>query len=176
VTGQANAVMAPPSDWVVRWSDLARPGTKVLDVACGGGRHALFFAARGHPVVAVDRDPEAGRRLAGVEGVLFERADLETGCWSASGRQFGVVVVTNYLHRPLFPALLDAVAHDGLLIYETFAAGNERYGRPTNPDFLLVPGELLEQVRGSFRVLGYEDLDITSPKPAAVQRVCARRA
>ena len=86
------------------------------------------------------------------------------------------MVVTNYLHRPLFPALLDAVAHDGLLIYETFAAGNERYGRPTNPDFLLVPGELLEQVRGSFRVLGYEDLDITSPKPAAVQRVCARRA
>lgn len=176
MTGQAHAPLVPPSAWVKRWADLILPGAAVLDVACGGGRHARFFAACGHPVVAVDRDPAAGEQLAGVAGVRFERDDLETGYWTAAGRSFGAVVVTNYLHRPLFPALLEAVAPTGLLIYETFAAGNERFGRPSNPDFLLLPGELLEQVRSGFRVLGYEDIELTSPKPAMVQRICARRA
>lgn len=176
MTGQADAPMALPSDWVRRWAGLVPPGATVLDVACGRGRHTRFFAARGHSVVAVDSDPASGERLAGVAGVCFECDDLETGRWSAAGRRFGAVVVTNYLHRPLFPALLEAVAPAGLLIYETFAAGNERFGRPANPEFLLLPGELLERLSGHFRVLGYEDIEVASPNPAMVQRICARRA
>lgn len=176
MTGQALAPAVAPSAWVARWAPLVPLGAAVLDVACGGGRHARLFAGRGHPVVAVDRDAAAGEVLAGVTGITFERNDLESGRWSAAGRRFGAVVVTNYLHRPLFSALLEAVAPAGLLIYETFAAGNERFGRPANPDFLLLPGELLECVRGGFRVLGYEDVEIADPKPAMVQRICARRA
>lgn len=174
MSGQAHAPAAQPSAWVLRWAPLVEPGAAVLDVACGAGRHARLFAARGHPVVAVDRDAAAGELLAGAAGVRFELDDLETGRWSAGGRRFGAVVVTNYLHRPLFPALLEALAPGGLLVYETFAAGNERFGRPSNPDFLLQPGELIERARGRLRVLAYEDLEVAEPKPAMLQRICAR--
>lgn len=175
MTGQVHAAPAPPSAWVCRWAAVVSPGERVLDVACGGGRHTRLFAARGHPVTAVDRDALAGALLAEVRGVTFENADLETGLWSAGGRRYGAVVVTNYLHRPLFPALLEAVGPGGVLIYETFAAGNERFGRPSSPDFLLQPGELLERVRGVLQVLAFEDLEVDTPKPAMVQRICARR-
>lgn len=175
MSGQAHAPALAPSAWVLRWVPMVEAGAAVLDVACGAGRHARLFAARGHPVTAVDLDPAAGEGLAGVAGVRFECADLESGRWGAAGRRFGAVVVTNYLHRPLFPALLEAVAPGGLLVYETFAAGNERFGRPSNPVFLLQPGELLERVRGVLRVLAYEDLEVTEPKPAMVQRLSARR-
>jgi SAM-dependent methyltransferase len=174
VTGQAHAPAVAPSDWVLRWASLVAPGAAVLDVACGAGRHARLFAARGHPVTAVDRDASAGAMLAGMAGVRFEHEDLESGHWSPRGRRFGAVVVTNYLHRPLFSALLEALAPGGVLVYETFAAGNERFGRPSNPDFLLQPGELLERVRGRLRVLAYEDLEVAEPRPAMVQRICAR--
>lgn len=163
-----------PSAWVERWMPVAPPACGVLDVACGGGRHARLFAARGHDVEAVDRDGAALAKLAGVARVTTRVVDLEAGCWPYQGRTFGVVLVTRYLHRPLFPRLLDAIAPGGVLIYETFAAGNERFGRPANPDFLLKPGELLEVVRGRLRVIAYEDLYVEFPKPAMIQRICAR--
>ncbi len=161
-----------PSGWVVRWSEQVPPGGAILDVACGSGRHARFFALRGHPVDAVDRDATAIAALAAVPGVTARCADIEGGPWPYAGRQFAAVVVTNYLHRPLFPALIAAIASGGLLIYETFAEGNEAYGRPANPEFLLRRGELPERV-GGMRILGFEDITVESPKPAVVQRICA---
>ena len=162
-----------PSAWITRWADRVPAGGRVLDVACGGGRHARYFATRGHPVAAVDRDPAVLERLAGVPGVTALCANLEEGDWPYPGEQFAGIVVTNYLHRPLFAQLLPALAPAGALIYETFAEGNERFGRPSNPAFLLRPGELLDVARGRLRVLAYEDLFVNVPRPAMVQRICA---
>ena len=156
---------------MVRFAGLVPPGGQVLDVAAGGGRHTRLFLDRGHPVVAVDRQTDALTPRPGLEIV---RADLESGAaWPFPGRRFAGIVVTNYLHRPLFPSLLAALAPGGALIYETFAAGNERFGKPSNPDFLLQPGELLEVVRGRLRVVAYENLEIGEPRPAVVQRIAA---
>jgi len=157
----------------VRWSSLLRPGGDVLDIACGAGRHSRWLAKQGFEVFAVDRDP--GLFPDPPEGVVLLGADLEAGPWPFPGRRFAGIVVTNYLHRPLLPALADSLDSGGLLVYGTFAKGNERFGKPSNPDFLLDPGELLEAVRGRLRVLAYEDLVVESPRPAAVQRLCARR-
>jgi SAM-dependent methyltransferase len=157
-----------PSEWVVRWAPLVKRGP-VLDVASGAGRHACFFAARGLDVVAVDREPQ---QIAGVE---FVQADLESGNpWPFSGQRFGAIVVTNYLHRPLFPSIADSLGEGGVLIYETFMAGNERFGRPSNPDFLLRPGELVEAFP-SLKVLAFEQGEVARPKPAVTQRICAIR-
>jgi SAM-dependent methyltransferase len=147
----------------------------VLDIACGNGRHARFFANRGHAVEAVDRDPACLAPLAGLPGITTHCADLENAPWPYAGQQFSGVVVTHYLHRPLFPHLLAAVAPGGVLIYETFAAGNERFGRPSNPDFLLKPGELLAVVRDRLEVLAYEALEVADPRPAVLQRICAMK-
>jgi SAM-dependent methyltransferase len=165
-----------PSPWIERFAPLVTPGGAVLDLACGSGRHVRLFAARGHPVTAVDRDLSGLGDLVHdphVEALTF---DLELGApFPLAGRSFAAVVVTRYLHRPLLAALVEAVAPGGLLLYETFAAGNERFRRPSNPDFLVRPGELLEAVRGRLRVLAYEDLDVEEPWPAALQRIAARR-
>lgn len=164
------------SAWIARFAPLLPPGGPVLDLACGAGRHLRLLRALEHPVVGLDRDLSALADLRGREGVELIEADLEDGApFPLAGRRFGGVVVTNYLHRPLLPALVEAVAPGGLLLYETFARGNERFGRPGNPDFLLRPGELLEAVRGRLRVLAYEDLEVTEPRPAAVQRLAARQ-
>lgn len=165
--------IAAPSAWVVRWADRVPAGGRVLDLACGRGRHARYFAARGHPVHAVDSDPAKLAGLEGVAGVTTLCADLEGGPWPFEGERFSGVVVVNYLHRPLFPHLLAGLAPGGVLIYETFETGNERYGRPSNPAFLLEPGELLGLVRGRLRVVAYEDLYVSDPRPAMVQRICA---
>lgn len=164
---------AAPSDWVRRWAPLVREGGAVLDVACGGGRHTRLFAGLGHPVDAVDRDPQAIESLTAVAGVRALCADIENGPWPYDDRNYAAVVVTHYLHRPLFPRLLAALAPGGLLIYETFAVGNSRFGRPANPDFLLRPRELLEVARGGLEVMAYEHVCETQPRPAVMQRICA---
>jgi len=164
-----------PSRWVARWADRVPAGGTVLDVACGNGRHARFFAARGHPVEAVDRDANRVAQLAGIPGVTPRCADLEGGPWPYAGQQFAGIVVVDYLHRPLFPHLLAGLAPGGVLIYETFAAGNERFGRPSNPDFLLRPGELRETVRGRLTVIAFEELEVSDPRPAVLQCICATR-
>lgn len=170
---QLHRELDAPSAWVCRFAPLIRAGGRVLDLACGGGRHARYLAGLALQVEAVDRDAQALSRLAGVAGVTTRSADLEAGPWPYSAHQFDAIIVTNYLHRPLFPRLIAALAADGVLIYETFAVGNERFGRPVNPDFLLQPGELLELARGRLRVIAYEDLYVAVPKPAMVQRICA---
>ena len=165
-----------PSQWVVRFAPLVPRGGTVLDVACGNGRHTRLFLERGHRVVAVDRDVSRMADLAGDPRVEIVQTDLERDePFSQAGRRFEGVVVTNYLHRPLLPDLLSAVAPGGAWIYETYARGNERFGSPTNPDFLLEPGELMEAVRGRLRVVAYEDLVVNEPRPAAIQRICAVR-
>ncbi len=172
---------AQPSRWVSRFAPLV-PAGRVLDLACGGGRHARLFASLGHPVLAVDRDP-AALIASAVERISVLQFDLEReGAehepdWPLQPGAFAGIVVTNYLHRPLLPALLASLADDGVLIYETFADGNGQFGKPSNPDFLLRPGELLELASRTpgLRVVAYEDGFVSQPAPAMVQRICARR-
>ena len=170
----------PVSAWVQRWSSLVPAGGTVLDVACGLGRHTRWFLARGHRVFAVDRSAEAidGVRALAPSGIgerLETRvADLESGPWPFAGQRFDAVVVTNYLWRPLLPVIVDSVAPGGALIYETFAAGNEAYGKPSRADFLLRPGELLAACAG-LRAVAFEDGYLDGP-PRRVQRIAAVRA
>jgi SAM-dependent methyltransferase len=155
-----------PSAWVLRWAPLI-PGGTVLDLACGAGRHSRFLLEKGFKVTSVDREPQD------IPGARFLQADLEDGSpWPLGGERFEGIVVTNYLHRPLFPTLLRSLAAGGVLIYETFMVGNERYGRPSNPRFLLRSGELREAFAG-LRVEGFEEGPVTDPKPAMIQRLCA---
>ncbi|EIF30624.1 Tellurite resistance protein TehB [Burkholderia sp. Ch1-1] len=166
--------LGEPSPWVRDWAHLVAAGGPVLDVACGAGRHARFFAALGHPVTAIDRDAAALATLRGEPLVTPLEADLEGAGWPLPAEaKFAAVVVTNYLHRPLFAQLLHALAPGGVLVYETFAQGNERVGKPSNPAFLLAPGELLERVRGKLRVVAFQDGFLAQPRPAYVQRICA---
>lgn len=157
-----------PSSWVVRWAPLITRGT-VLDLACGSGRHAKFFLERKLRVVAVDREPQD------IPGARFVQADLEGGRpWPLAGERFEGIVVTNYLYRPLMGVLEESLCDGGVLIYETFMLGNERVGRPSNPEFLLRPGELRETFRG-LALEGFEEGPVTEPKPAMIQRLCAVR-
>lgn len=167
--------LAAPSGWVARFAALVPVGSTVLDVASGGGRHARLFAARGCKVEAVDRDAAALAQLQDVAAISTVVADLEQGTWPLAGRRFDAVVVTNYLYRPHFDALLDCVAPGGVLIYETFMLGNERFGKPSNPAFLLEADELLQRVAGGFSVLAFEQGEVAQPKSAMVQRICAVR-
>lgn len=164
----------PPSHWVGRFIGLVTPGAEILDVAAGGGRHSRLAADRGHAVVAVDRDRAAVGALDDIPGVAAVEADLEDGSpWPLAERRFGGVIVCNYLHRPVLPDIVASVAPGGILIYETFARGNERFGRPRNPDFLLAPGELLDAVAGRLSVVAYECGIEAAPSPRVVQRICA---
>jgi SAM-dependent methyltransferase len=161
------------SAWVQRWSHLLPEGGSVLDVACGRGRHARWLHQRGLRVVAVDRSAEA---IAAI-GLPAERcetcvADIENGPWPFAGRQFDAVTVTNYLWRPLLQTLLASLAPGGVLIYETFAAGNETVGKPSRPDFLLQPGELLQACQG-LRIVAFEEGFEDKPSPRFVQRIVA---
>ena len=155
----------------MRFGAQLSAGGTILDVACGAGRHANWFAARGHPVDAVDRAPPPALSPM----VTYLQADIEANAWPYAGKQFAAVVVTNYLHRPLMKSLVNCVAPKGWLIYETFAAGNEAFGKPSRPDFLLQPGELIESVQGCLHIVAFEDCFVETPKPAMVQRIAARR-
>ena len=169
--------MSPaPFPWIVRFAPLACAGAPVLDLACGSGRHSRLFLERGHPVTAVDVDLSRLQDLQEHPALELVQADLESGApWPLPDRRFAVVVVTNYLWRPLFPMILDAVDDGGMLLYETFALGNEAYGPPRNPDFLLAPGELIEVVRGHLQIVAYEHGSLEHPRPAIKQRLCAVR-
>lgn len=169
---------AAPSAWVQRFTPLVPARASVLDLACGAGRHTRWFLAQGHPVTAIDRDVSDLADLRGTEGLQVVEADLESGPPGLltdllAGRRFGAVVVTNYLHRPLMGTLIEAVDQGGVLLYETFSERQATLGgRPSNPDFLLRTGELLEVVRGRLGVVAYEDL---IDGRSAVQRICALR-
>ena len=168
-----------PSDWVRRFAALVPPG-EVLDLACGHGRPARVFAATGRRVLAVDRDADALASIV-VEGVTTLQSDLEDGSpWPFEAKRFSGIVITNYLHRPLFPLIFDSLADDGILLVETFAVGNEQFGKPSNPDFLLAPGELLAlacaYAGAKLRVIAYEDGYVELPKPAMIQRVCLAKS
>ena len=165
----------PASPWVCGIAGAVSAGGTVLDVAAGRGRHTEYFLARGHPVVAVDRDTSVLVRLASLGTLEIVTADLEAGPWPFGARRFAGVVVTNYLHRPLFPSIVGAVATEGVLIYETFAVGHERFGKPSNPNFLLRPGELKDAVRGQLKIIAYQEVEVDVPRPALVQRIAAMR-
>jgi len=168
--------LAEPSRWVRRWAHLVAQGGAVLDVASGGGRNARFFAERGHPVTALDRDAAALATMRDVAGIGTLECDLEGAPWPLPLEQrFAAVVVTNYLHRPLMPRLIDVVAPGGMLIYETFALGNETVGKPSNPAFLLAPGELFAACTPALRVIAYQDGFLAQPREAFIQRICAVR-
>ena len=156
-----------------RFAPLVRAGGPVLDLACGAGRHARLFHARGHPVAALDIDLTRLGALKDLPGIEAIEADLERNPWPLGERRFAGIVVANYLWRPLFPHLVEALEPGGALIYETFARGNERFGKPSNPDYLLAPGELLELARGRFAVVAYEHGVVAVPRPAMVQRIAA---
>lgn len=172
--------LSPPSPWIATWSKLIAAGSRVLDIACGAGRHTLLLAQQGHDVVAVDRDVgalSAWSRISPWRTRIEPQChDLESWPWPYAAAGFDAIIVTNYLHRPLFAPLLATLKPGGILLYETFACGNERFGKPSNPDFLLQPGELLQRVQPMLRVIAYQDLYVDQPKPALVQRLCAVNA
>jgi SAM-dependent methyltransferase len=163
-----------PSPWLVRWAGLMPPAGAVLDLACGNGRHACYLARLGHDVSAVDIDLGLSEPVRATPGIEWRQADLEQGPWPFPGRRFGAVVVSRYLHRPLFEILFDSLAPGGLLVYETFSLGQAKYGRPRNPAHLLLPGELLQAVHGRFHVIAFEDVEEPEQR-RCMQRLCARR-
>ncbi|MDP1652337.1 MAG: class I SAM-dependent methyltransferase [Rhodocyclaceae bacterium] len=168
-----NTYPTEPSPWIARFAPLIPAGGDVLDLACGGGRHARLLAGLGYRVEAVDRDAEALATLANVANVTTHCADLEGGPWPYHARGFDGIVVSRYLWRPLFPLLFGSLVEGGVLIYETFMAGQEQYGKPANPAYLLRVGELLELVRNRFTVIAFEQGEIAGPQ--VVQRICIRR-
>jgi SAM-dependent methyltransferase len=168
-------LLTSPSPWVQRFASQVVAGGRILDLACGSGRHTRYLAGLGYQVEALDRDEAALASLADLPNVHTHLADVEGGPWPYYSTYFDGIVVTNYLHRPLLPQLINALGEGGVLIYETFMVGNEKFGKPSNPNFLLRPGELLEVVRRRLNVVAFEQGEVDAPHPAAVQRICATR-
>jgi len=167
-----------PSAWVRQYATGIAAGGSILDVACGSGRHSYYFSERGYHVTAVDRD--VGRlhspdrdTVEHAHPLEIITADLETEPWPFTDRVFDGIVVTDYLHRPHFPLLAAALAPGGMLLFDTFAAGNQRFGRPRNPAFLLQPGELLDAFSATLQIVAYEHGEVATPRPAMRQRLCA---
>lgn len=169
------AKLPPASDWVRRWSHLLAPHSSVLDIACGQGRHMKWFADQGHGVTGIDISPVAIQAAAAFGKTVL--ADIENDPWPLMDgpqvRQFDAVLVTNYLWRPLFPRIADCLAPGGVLIYETFAQGQEKLGKPSRPDFLLSRGELLAAF-GDLRLVAFEEGFLHDP-PRCVQRIAAAK-
>ena len=165
-----------PSPWITRFAGLIAPHGRVLDLACGGGRHTRYLRGRGLRVTAIDIDTSGLADLADDPLIEIVETDLERpGADPLSGRRFDAVVVTDYLFRPLLVPLVDCLAPGGVFLYETFVLGNERFGRPRNPDYLLQRGELLALAAGRLTVIAYENIAIPPPTPKIVQRLCARK-
>lgn len=174
-TAGYRAIRGEPSPWIRRFAGLVPAAGRVADIACGSGRHGRLFLRRGHPMLFVDRDISGVADHEGRTDTEILAADLEQGAWPLTGRQFAGVIVTNYLWRPILPRIMDLVGPGGVLLYESFARGNEAYGRPRHPDFLLAPGELFEAVRGRLTILAYGQHIVASPRPAVIQHIAAAR-
>lgn len=162
-----------PSGWLRQHAHHIKPCGHVLDIAAGSGRNARWLARQGFSVEAVDRDEQALGSMQGLENINIRLADIENGDWPYKGQQFDAIVVCRYLHRPLFAEFINNLAPAGVLIYETFMQGHEIYGRPTNPDFLLKPDELLEAFQNQLEVVAFEQIYQETPRPAMMQRLCA---
>lgn len=170
------SAMIRPSPWVESSLKHLPAKGRVLDLACGSGRHSRLLAAKNHPVLAVDRNSSALAALAGVTGVETRVMELEGETWPLAGELFAGVVVTNYLWRPRFGELLALLAPGGVLIYETFMLGNAAYGKPSNPEFLLRPQELRELAQAAgLSEIAFVEGYVDQPKPAMRQAICARR-
>lgn len=178
-----------PSAWIERFAKLIPKSTPlgdlpVLDLACGGGRHSRYLAKLGYSVYAVDQNlvllDTIKNGLNDLEATRIQtyQADLEGETWPLENMKFSGLIVTNYLYRPRFKDLLNLLAPNGVIIYETFAQGNEVFGKPSNPDFLLKPHELLDWIRAdeAFEILDFEQGIVEWPKPASIQRICAVRS
>lgn len=168
-------LLESPSPWVTRFATLIPKDGRAIDLACGSGRHARHLATMGYQVEAVDRDVAIMEPLSALPGVTTKCADLEGGPWPYFGEVFDGVIVTRYLYRPLMPQILSLLAPGGVLIYETFMTGHELFGKPSNPAYLLRPGELLDLVKSRLTIVAFEQGRIDSPAPAMVQRICAVR-
>lgn len=165
-----------PSSWMVKYEPLIANGGRVLDLACGRGRHAIWLAQLGYQVDALDRDTAAVSGMIGIHNINVHVADIEANDAYLWGQQYDGIIVSRYLYRPLLSTLAEILNPDGVLIYETFMTGNERYGKPSNPDFLLRPDELLETYSPLLKIIAFEQGEETEPRPAVMQRICAIKA
>lgn len=170
---KTHILLADATPWVKRFATAIPKGGLVLDLACGAGRHSVMLADLGYSVLAVDQDISAIQKLQN-SSIQICQLDLETDAWPLEGQEFAGIVVSNYLYRPFLGKLPDMLQEGGVLIYETFAEGNSRFGKPSNPNFLLKTGELLAFAEHySLKVIAYEDIYVDLPKPAMIQRICA---
>ncbi len=166
-------MIGTPSQWVVEHAPLIREGGRVLDLACGSGRHAIWLAGQGYQVDAVDRDAQVVVAMQAMPNISVSITDIETGDWPETDQRYDGIVVSRYLFRPLLKTLAGMLNPDGVLIYETFMLGNERYGRPSNPDYLLQPDELNLVYAPLLKIYAFEQGKVDDPVPAVMQRICA---
>lgn len=166
-------MIGTPSQWVIEHAALIRKGGSVIDLACGSGRHAIWLAGQGFQIDAVDRDAQALAGMQGMPNIYVSMTDIEAGNWPADDKQYDGIVVSRYLFRPLLRTLATMLNPGGVLIYETFMLGNERYGRPSNPDYLLQPDELKTVYAPLLRIYAFEQGKVDDPVPAVTQRICA---
>ena len=164
-----------PSQWIVRFASLIKSQGVVLDLACGSGRHAKWLAQQGYQVHALDRDAIATANMQSIDGISITTLDLETTEPPTFEHSYDGIIVSRYLHRPLMTTLATILKPGGILIYETFMRGNERFGQPSNPNFLLMPDELLNTYSPLLKVIDFEQGEISEPKPAMLQRICAQK-
>ncbi len=166
-------LIASPSPWIVEHAACIPRAGRVLDLACGSGRHSVWLAAHGYQVDAVDRDEQAVAHMQGMHNINVKIADIETGNWPESVELYDGIIVSRYLFRPLLQKLAAMLKPDGVLIYETFMEGNERYGRPRNPDFLLQPHELSTVYAPLLKIHAFWQGEVAGEVPAVMQRICA---